>query len=70
MPAIDLIDETTVRQIVGGSRPISKPTLYRLIRCGRLPRGVRVGPNTVRYSRAEVEATIRKLFAARDGCEQ
>jgi len=65
--AIDLIDETTVRQIVGGNRPISKPTMYRMIAAGRLPRGVLVTPGSRRYSRAEVESAIRSLFAARDG---
>jgi excisionase family DNA binding protein len=64
---IDLIDEETVRQIVGGTKPISKPTLYRMIAAGRLPRGVFVTRGLRRYSRQEVEAAIRALFAARDG---
>ena len=64
---LDLIDELTVRQIVGGNRPISKPTLYRMIAAGRLPRGVFVTPGSRRYSRQEVETAIRSLFAARDG---
>ena len=64
---IDLIDETAVRHLVGGNRPISKPTLYRMIAAGRLPRGVFVTPGSRRYSRQEVEAAIRALFAARDG---
>jgi len=64
---LDLIDETTVRSLVGGNRPISKPTLYRMIAAGRLPRGVFVTPGSRRYSRQEVEAAIRSLFAARDG---
>jgi predicted DNA-binding transcriptional regulator AlpA len=64
---LDLIDETAVRQIVGGTKPISKPTMYRMIAAGRLPRGVFVTPGSRRYSRQEVEASIRALFAARDG---
>lgn len=64
---IDLIDEGTVRRIVGGTKPISKPTMYRMIAAGRLPRGVFIGPNIRRYSRQEVEAAIHALFAARDG---
>ncbi len=66
---IDLIDEAAARQLVGGSKPISKPTFYRMIAAGRLPRGVFVTPGSRRYSRQEVEAAIRALFAARDGAE-
>lgn len=64
---VDLIDETIVRQIVGGSKPISKPTFYRMIAAGRLPRGVFVTPGSRRYSREEVQAAIHALFDARDG---
>lgn len=64
---IDLIDEAAARQIVGGNRPISKPTFYRMIAAGRLPRGVLVTPGSRRYSRQEIEAAIRDMFAARDG---
>jgi predicted DNA-binding transcriptional regulator AlpA len=62
---IDLIDEAVARQIVGGNRPISKPTFYRMIAAGRLPRGVLVTPGSRRYSRHEIEAAICTLFAAR-----
>jgi hypothetical protein len=62
---IDLITEETTRAILGGERPISKPTLYRGIREGRFPRGVRVTDNCVRYNRAEVEGVVRSLFATR-----
>jgi len=64
---LDLIDESAVRNLIGGNRPISKPTLYRMIAAGRLPRGVFVTPGSRRYSRQEVEAAIHALFAARDG---
>lgn len=64
---IDLVDELTARTIAGGTKPISKPTWYRWIASGRMPRGVLIGPNCRRYSRQEIEAAIRALFAARDG---
>jgi predicted DNA-binding transcriptional regulator AlpA len=63
--SLDLIDEATACRIIGGTKPISKHTLYRGIAAGRFPRGVRVGPNTIRYLRTEVEAVVRAAIAER-----
>jgi predicted DNA-binding transcriptional regulator AlpA len=62
---VDLVPETEALQILGGSKPISKHTLYRGIAAGRFPRAVRIGPNLVRYVRAELEAVVRDAIAAR-----
>ena len=63
--SVDLVPETEALQIIGGSKPISKHSLYRGIAAGRFPRGVRVGPNTVRYLRSELEAVVKNAIAAR-----
>jgi predicted DNA-binding transcriptional regulator AlpA len=63
--SLELIDEASACRILGGSRPISKHTLYRGIAAGRFPRGVRMGPNTVRYVRAEIEAVVQAAIAER-----
>jgi predicted DNA-binding transcriptional regulator AlpA len=60
-----LVDELEARQIIGGSKPISKHTLYRGISAGRFPRGVRVAPNTVRYLRSELETVVKDAIVAR-----
>jgi predicted DNA-binding transcriptional regulator AlpA len=62
---IELITEAEARAILGGTKPLSKPTFYRGINAGRFPRGVRIAENSVRYSRAEVEDVVRALFAER-----
>jgi predicted DNA-binding transcriptional regulator AlpA len=65
IPAIDLITEKEACAIIGGSKPISRFSLYRGIAENRYPRGVRVAPNSVRYNRAEYVACIRSMIAAR-----
>ena len=45
--SIDLIDELEVRKVVGGTKPISKPTLYQIIVAGRLPRACWSRPDSV-----------------------
>jgi predicted DNA-binding transcriptional regulator AlpA len=62
---LELIDEATACQIIGGTKPISKYSLYRGIAAGRFPRAVRVGPNAVRYVRTEVEGVVRAAIAER-----
>jgi predicted DNA-binding transcriptional regulator AlpA len=55
-----------VLEFFGGDTPIHYSTLYRGIEAGRYPKGVRIGPNTVRWLRSECRAARQKLIAARD----
>lgn len=45
---------------------LSKPTVYQMIREGRFPRQVRLGPNKVAWLRSEVVAWIGRLADARE----
>jgi predicted DNA-binding transcriptional regulator AlpA len=62
---LDLIDIDEVRSLVGGSKPLSKATVYREISRGNLPKGVLVAPNSARWLRSEIEAVLQKAFAHR-----
>lgn len=54
----DLINEKIV--------PYSKPTIYQMIREGRFPRQVRLGPNRVAWRRSEVLGWIDERAAERE----
>jgi predicted DNA-binding transcriptional regulator AlpA len=57
-----LLSKADVCQLLGGINP---STLYRGIREGRYPKPVKVGPQSSRWLRDEVEATLRKMSEAR-----
>jgi predicted DNA-binding transcriptional regulator AlpA len=61
---IELIDREETCRDLGG---ISQATLYRGVNSGRYPRPVHVGPNTVRWIRAEVKACKIAMMASRGG---
>ena len=44
---------------------ISKPTLYRLVAVGRLPRPLKVGPQASRWRSDEIAAHLERLSEAR-----
>jgi predicted DNA-binding transcriptional regulator AlpA len=50
---------------VGGTRPINAATWYRGIKAQRYPKGIKVGPNSVRWLASEVEAALAKLAEVR-----
>jgi predicted DNA-binding transcriptional regulator AlpA len=52
--------------VLGGSRPIDPATLYRGIKAGRYPAPIKVGPNSLRWVRSEIEAAIAKMMEARN----
>jgi predicted DNA-binding transcriptional regulator AlpA len=58
----DLVRESEARALLGG---ISPATFYRGVASGRFPKGVRIGPNSVRYVRAELDACVAKMLSAR-----
>lgn len=45
---------------------LSKPTVYQMIREGRFPKQVRLGPNKVAWLRSEVTGWIGERAAARE----
>jgi predicted DNA-binding transcriptional regulator AlpA len=65
MQSDDLLDLRATCALIGGSRPINAATLYRNIRAGRYPAPIKVGPNTSRWLRIEVEAALSRMIAGR-----
>jgi hypothetical protein len=51
-------------QMIGGDRPISKPTYYRGVKRGIYPAPVKVGPNTSRVDLDKLAATLREMACA------
>ena len=45
---------------------ISHATLYRLVKAGRFPKPIRVGPNTSRWRSDEIAAHLERLSTERD----
>ena len=58
----------TAREICGLAG-FSLMTLHRLIKAGRFPRPLVVGPQVRRWRTGEVKAWLERLTAARDGRE-
>lgn len=46
--------------------PYSKPTIYQMVREGRFPKQVRLGPNRVAWRRSEVLGWIDARAAERE----
>jgi len=61
-----LIDERVVRQRVGGSKPISSSTLWRFIKKGVIPAGIKIGPKTIRWYEDTIDARIDEIAAAQE----
>jgi predicted DNA-binding transcriptional regulator AlpA len=61
----DLLDADSACAFFGGSRPISKATLYRGIP-DRFPPPVRVGLGSSRWVRTECVAARERMLAERD----
>lgn len=56
--AIDLVVLDEALHVLGD---ISPATFYRGIKSGRFPAPVKVGPNTSRWNRAELEECVQQL---------
>jgi len=67
-PDDEMMSLAAVLAFFGGDRPIHYSTLYRGIKDNRYPKGVPVGPNSVRWLRSECRAARQKLIdASREG---
>jgi predicted DNA-binding transcriptional regulator AlpA len=65
-PDLDLMNAAQACQVIGGNgAPINPATLWRGIKAGRYPKPIMVSPNVARWSRAELEAALRRLFEIR-----
>jgi predicted DNA-binding transcriptional regulator AlpA len=69
-PETDLLDADAVCRFLGGSRPINAATLYRGIKAGRYPKPIKVGPNSSRWLRADLEAALNAIIGERDDKEE
>lgn len=49
-----VLDIDAVCQLIGGSKPINRSTLYRGIKAGTYPRPVKIGPNMSRWREGDV----------------
>ena len=54
---------------IGGSRPINPATLWRGVKAGRYSRPIKIGPQSVRWRRSELQGDIERMIAERDGVE-
>jgi len=61
-PSDQLLTCKQVCHLFGG---INAATLYRGCAAGRYPRPIKVGPNTSRWLRSEVEAALAGMIAGR-----
>jgi predicted DNA-binding transcriptional regulator AlpA len=59
-----LDDIEAVCALLGGSRPLNRSTIYRLIRRGLLPKPLKLGGSS-RWVRSEIEAALAALAVRR-----
>jgi predicted DNA-binding transcriptional regulator AlpA len=63
----DLLDVYEACRFLGGTRPINPATLWRGVKVGRYARPIKIGPQSVRWRRSELQADIDRMIAERDG---
>jgi predicted DNA-binding transcriptional regulator AlpA len=61
----ELLDRAEVCRRLGGSKPIDPATLYRGIKAKRYPAPLKIGPNSSRWLRSEIESTLEAVKGAR-----
>lgn len=61
------IEELVTAREVCAAGAFSIATLYRLVKAGRFPRPLKVGPKAVRWRSSEIAAHFDKLSAERAG---
>jgi len=61
----ELLDIKTACEFLGGSKPINRVTLYRGIKDGRYPAPIHISPNTCRWLKSELQASIDAAVKAR-----
>lgn len=66
---VQLLDADETCRLLGGSRPLNKSTLYRGIKEGKYPQPIHLGPQTARWLKREIVASIEHLAAARGAAQ-
>jgi predicted DNA-binding transcriptional regulator AlpA len=61
------LDEDAACAFIGGSKPIHPSTLWRGVKAGRFSRPIKIGPQSVRWRRSELQRDIERMAAERDG---
>ncbi len=62
----ELLDVHEACRFIGGSRPINPATLWRGVKAGRYSRPIKIGPQSVRWRRSELQGDIERMIAERD----
>jgi predicted DNA-binding transcriptional regulator AlpA len=62
----ELLDCYEACKFIGGSRPINPATLWRGVKAGRYSRPIKIGPQSVRWRRSELQADLDRMIAERD----
>jgi predicted DNA-binding transcriptional regulator AlpA len=60
-----LLDDDAACRFLGGTKPIHPTTLYRGVKAGRFSPPIKIGPQTNRWIRRELQADIDRLAAQR-----
>ena len=62
----DLLDVHAACKLLGGTKPINPATLWRGMKAGRFSRPIKIGAQSVRWRRSELQADIERMIAERD----
>jgi predicted DNA-binding transcriptional regulator AlpA len=65
----ELLDCFAACAFLGGSRPINPSSLWRGVKAGRYSQPIKIGPQSVRWRRSELQADINRMIAERDSAE-
>ena len=60
-PKLKLLTEADLRELLS----VSRSTIYRLVRSGALPPGLRIGPRSLRWSYGSIEAWLKNQEKAK-----
>jgi predicted DNA-binding transcriptional regulator AlpA len=66
----EMLDIWAVCRLLGGSRPLNRASVYRMIAAGRVPAAIKVSPGSSRWLRSEIVAIIKARVAERDGGQE
>jgi predicted DNA-binding transcriptional regulator AlpA len=64
--ADELLDVYATCRFLGGSRPINPATLWRGVKKKRYSAPIKIGPQSVRWRKRELQADIERFIAERD----
>jgi predicted DNA-binding transcriptional regulator AlpA len=62
----ELLDCYAACVFLGGSKPINPATLWRGIKAGRYSAPIKIGPQSRRWRRSDLQGDIDRMVAERD----